>query len=531
MNSSDSIFLKHHKILVLLLGLLTFLPFNLLYAQTFDYQPYPKLDFDFTKLELTLGLQPQNLRLNGAATYQIKANISGADTVVLHAARLDISSVLVGEKKAEFMLHNDSLFIPLNQPSERGQTYQLYIRYSASPRFGLLKNGNGTVWTSQLPQSQHHWVPIVDNPQVTLQTALNISVPSGFNVRATGQKTGQEAASVDVVTYHFATNQPVPASSLAFSIGQFSHQSTVSGDTQINLVIEDALSDTVDAQLLLKSASNYLTQIEDTLKHDYPFDELDIIVLEDHNWETRQWAASTVYLYKNRGDLQAQLMRGIAGQWFGVYQRAGQWNQADAITLYQTVLQESISDSTALLKIKDQPRTPFTTAYDNFGVKRWNRWQKGFADWEKESLKAIITEAAGEVLDSLSQVISWNDYAEYWYRKSGQPLFDAPVFAVQSEDTVAKAELKSKPEADSVAYRVDYSLDEAAGELTLNFSSISGSYDELTTLAAYEVYPSKTDTTEVTFTGAEDSIVLKVSPMISTFRLDVPKDIKLRLDE
>ncbi|HEX6981969.1 MAG TPA: hypothetical protein VF181_04345 [Balneolaceae bacterium] len=531
MNSSDSIFPKQHKILVLLLGLLVFSPFNLLQAQNFDYKPYPKLDFDFTNLELTLGLQPQNLRLNGAATYQIKANISGADTVILYASRLDISSVLVDESKADFMLHNDSLFIPLSQPSERGQTYELYIRYSASPRFGLLRNASGTVWTSQLPQSQRHWVPIVDNPHVTLQTIFNISVPSGFNVRATGIKTGQEAASVDVVTYHFATDKEVPASSLAFSIGRFNHHSTVSGDTKINLVVEDALADTVDAQQLLKSASGYLAQIEEKLQREYPFAELDIMVLEDHNWETRSWAASTIFLYKNRGDLQVQLMRGIAAQWFGVYQRAGQWSQADAITLYQTVIQQSMPDSTALLEIKDQPSTPFTTVYDNFGVKSWNEWQKGFSDWERESLKTIIMEAAGEVLSSLPQVIGWDNYAEYWYRKSGQPLFDAPVFYVQSEDTVAETKLKSGPESDSVAYRVDYSLDEAASQLTLNFSSVSGSYDELTTLKAYEVYPSKTDTVEVTFTGAEDSIVLKVSPMISTLRLEIPKDLKLRLDE
>jgi len=133
-------------------------------AQSFDYKSYPKLDFNFQSLELDLGLQPQNLRIDGAAKYQIEANVSGADTLTLYASRLDISSVSVNEESADYSLSNDSLFVLVDDSSEAGQKYTVNIRYSGSPKFGLLKDKNGTVWTSQLPKTQRHWMPIIDHP-------------------------------------------------------------------------------------------------------------------------------------------------------------------------------------------------------------------------------------------------------------------------------------------------------------------------------------------------------------------------------
>ena len=55
--------------------------------------------------------------------------------------------------------------------------------------------------------------------------------------------------------------------------------------------------------------------------------------------------------------------------------------------------------------------------------------------------------------------------------------------------------------------------------------------NELTTIDAYEVYPNRTDTAEVTFTGAQDSVVLQVDPMISTLRLEAPERPDVYLNE
>jgi len=495
-------------------------------AQSFDHEKYPKLDFDFKSLQLDLGVQPQNLMIDGSAQYEIEANISGADTVILYASRMDISSVSVDQQKVEYSLHNDSLFVPLPEPSKAGQAYQLRIRYSAGPKFGLLKNGNGTIWTSQLPKSQHHWVPIVDNPHVELKTTFNIAVPAGYRVWATGEKTGEEAVNVDAMRYHFTSEQEVPASGIFFAAGKFESKMATYGVKKINLVTEQAVADSIDNQQLLQQAYDYVGEIEDSLQVEYPYDRLHVLVMEDHMGETKSWGASSIYLYKNRGDLQTQLLRGIIAQWFGSYQREAQWSQANAITLYQMLSYRSIKQQDGLLRGKDMPAFP-SSVYDGFGSDRWNSWMEGWTKWTNTGEKEVIEQARNGALQNLPSVVSWDDYAQYWYRRSGQPIFKAPSFTIP-RDSVAKT---SEEPADSVAYKVTYHLNEQDGTLKLNFEALYGIYKELTTINAYEIYGSEVDTSEVTFTGAQDSVVLKVDPMISTLRLEAPDRPGLYLDQ
>lgn len=495
-----------------------------LQAQSFDHEEYPQLDFSFNSLELDLGIQPQNLRIDGAAKYEVEANIAGADTLILYASHIDISAVSVNSESVDYSLNNDSLYIPVVDSAEKGQQFDINIRYSGRPQFGLLKNAGGTVWTSQLPEAQRHWVPIVDNPHVELKTTFNIALPAGLKLWATGQKTSEEAVSVDVMRYQFKSENKVPASSLAFAIGKFDQQSTSYGIKKINLAVEQTLADTIDSQQILQKAYDYLGAVEDQLQFEYPYSRLNIVILEDHSWETKSWGASTVFLYENRGDWKTQLLRGIIAQWFGIYQRESRWGQADALTLYQILLSNEISEVSGKLVVNDVPDNTPATIYDNFGPRRWNQWQALIADWQNRSLRAQISGLATNILDTLLSVITWSDYADFWYRMTGQPLFEMPVFSTQ-EDPV------SKQPSDSVAYKVNYSLNEAEGELKLRFEATHNSYAELTTLQAYEVYPNETDTAEVTFTGAQDSVVLQVDPTIQNLKVEAPNNPELVLDE
>lgn len=493
-------------------------------AQSFDHEPYPKLDFDFISLDLNLGVQPQNMRIDGEATYQIEAYISGADTLTLYASHLDISNVSVDGESADFSLQNDSLFVPVDDSAEAGSSYEVNIRYSGRPQFGMLQDRHETVWTSLFPKAQRHWVPIVDHPQVRLRTNFTIAVPSGVQVWATGKKVDEEVVSVDAMRYRFASQKDVPASALTFTIGNFEQQSTSYGIKKINAAVEKSLSEQIDPKKLLQKAYDYLGMVEDELEREYPFEELHVVALEDHHGETKSWGASAIYVYKNRGDIDAQLVRGIIGQWFGVQQRERQWSQADAINLYQTLIFENLMLNDSLLKVQDKPKG-FTegSLYHYYGPAQWKSWQQGINNWANESVRSFLKDSIGEVFGK-GEVISWSDYAEYWYEHTGQPLFDRPQFSFDKEEGTTSR-------SDSVAYEVYYDLNEAEGQLTLNFKATQGYFGELTTLQAYEVYSNGVDTSEVTFTGKEDAIVLQVDPTINTLRLVYEEYPTLTLDQ
>lgn len=494
-------------------------------AQSFDHQLYPKLDFNFEHLDLQLAVRPDSQRIEGIAEYRMTANISGADSIILNATRMEIESVSLNEEGADFHLSNDSLIIALPDSSEAGQSYDLNIKYNSIPRFGLLKNAHGTIWTSLLPASHRHWLPTVDNPHVSFTSTIEFTVPSGYTVWATGRKENQEVTSVNNIRYTFTSNGRVPASSLAFAAGNFRNNSTSFGVKRINVGVEEVVADEGTGQEILQTAYDFLQRTEDELGLEYPYERLNVLLLNDHHWETKSWGASTVFLYKNRGSWKAQLQRGIVAQWFGVYQREEQWSEGDAISLYQAIAVDRLSESNEIseIKSKDVPALDFSTVYKRFGPERWRYWLEGLKSWDNKNMKTIIADNIASVLREEGHVINWKDYARNWYRQSGQPLFDIPVFTRKKnieEDT-----------SDSVAYKVTYNLNEADGKLILSFEALQGVYKELTSVRTYRVYPGRTDTAEVTFTGQKDSLVVNVDPSINTFRIDTTQYPDLHLDQ
>ncbi|MGM0547049.1 MAG: hypothetical protein ACQEST_10035, partial [Bacteroidota bacterium] len=444
-------------------------------AQSFDHEAYPKLDFELLNLDLTLGVQPQNLQIDGEAVYQVEANISGADTLTLYASHLDISDVSVDGESADYSLHNDSLFIPVDDSTEAENQYEVRIRYSGQPGFGMLRNSSESIWTSLLPKAQRHWVPIIDNPNVELHTQMDISVPSGYQVWASGDKVDEETSSVEVMRYQFESTKEIPASSLAFAVAEFSESSSRFGDKKLNVAVEKSWADSIQKEEITERAQVFLGEIENYLEVEYPFDVFQVVVLGDHSWEPKNWAAGTVFLYANGGDIETQLKRGILGQWFGIQQRERQWAEGDAVTLYQTLILQELSEGEHQLEQTDTTEEYPQTVYDHFGIDRWNEWQKGISEWQGASVRSHILHSANRVMNELPGVIQWSDFADEWYQQTGQPIFEFPQFSVdESESESAKD--------DSVAYEVFYDFDEADGELTLRFEAKKGSYDELTSL-------------------------------------------------
>ncbi|MDX1586979.1 MAG: hypothetical protein R3222_09550, partial [Balneolaceae bacterium] len=118
------------------------------YAQEFDYEKYPRLNFNFTELSLDLTVNPESMELRGTAAYELSANIGGVDSLLLQASHMDIASVRINDNEAGFSLQNDSLIIRLPDSTIQGRSYSLGIDYSTVPKFGMLSNDVGTVWTS-----------------------------------------------------------------------------------------------------------------------------------------------------------------------------------------------------------------------------------------------------------------------------------------------------------------------------------------------------------------------------------------------
>ncbi len=492
-----------------------------LQAQQFDYEKYPRLDFDITHLELDIEVAASEGTIKGTAGYSLKANIAGADTLVLHAAHIEVESVTVNDNPAEFSFQNDSLLVLVSDSTARNEEFSLSVDYQAVPRFGILANDRGTLWTSLLPESHRHWLPVLDHPREELTASMNFTVPSDFSVLASGRKRSDQISNIDQSRYSFSTQREVAVTALSFAIGDFEQRETSFGIKKIVLAAERGMLSQERQTALLQSAYDMLEKLEQRLDIEYPWEQLNIVLMEDHLWETKSWGAGTVFLYENAGSLETQLKRGIYGQWFGVYQREEQWQDAEAVNLLQAALHDALNDTVALLDVTDMPESK-PGLYSVFSYENWNSWQEGRARRIDDSWFLTVKESLQELSRRGKGVYSFADYSEYWYRQTGQPRFTL------QENT---GDTREASTADSVVYRVDYRLNEQEGELRLIFESLQGSYDELVTLPVEIRTSEGTEHSEVTFTGARDSVMIRVPVLVGSVSVDASGREMLRLEQ
>jgi len=478
---------------------------NVSTAQTFDYSRYPDLDFTIEHLELQLDLATEETSIDGIARYRLSANVGGTDSVVMQAAHMDIQQVMANETETSYYLVNDSLIVSLPSTPAAGQELTVEIKYRAVPKFGVLTNENGTIWTSFLPLSTRHWLPVIDHPRVSFTTEITVTSPSGMQVLAPGVKTGEEVLSVDQIETSWISERGLPASALWFAVGDFDKDQTGFGIKKINIAAESGIMGINRRQDLLQYAYNSLRRTEQYLGFEYPYDEFNVIVLEDHFWETKSYGAGSVIIYLNRGNLRHQLLRGIYAQWFGVYQREGPWNEGEMMNLIQTLLHFQVSDSSALMDVNQVPEGVSTNPYGEFGPARWNAWQQFYPVWSDSSQKRILTQSLSDLISGNRGVQTWHRYAEYWYERSGQPWFELPELT-SARDSAA---------TDTTIYNVRYYLDDAESMLTLSFEAEKGGFTELVTLPLVRISAGGTDTVDVTVTGKTDSVLVRISPALT----------------
>ncbi len=515
--------MKGKRLLISLLALLIASAPAAVYGQQFDYRSYPELDVNITHLDLKVDIDPAGPALSGVAEYRLEARGVDTDTLVFHAAHMEIKGVQYDREQVKFNLHNDSLLITLPESLERHQDHLLAIEYETVPRFGLLTDARGSLWTSLLPLSNRHWVPVVDHPRVTFSSTLEITVPSGYRAVATGVKMGEEILDVDKVRYTYRSEQAVPATALSFAVGDFELDEASFGVKKITLHTEKRLLAGGQRRHILETARNTLEQAEEVLGREYPYDRLHMVALEDHSGETKWWGASTVFVYGNNGDIETQIRRGIYAQWFGVYQREERWAEAEAVNILQAALHKRLEGTPAQLKRVDDPfPDSLSYLYEAFGPSRWNRLQDRIAAAETPFIHEVIN-SLPELAKWESGVYSFRHYGEYWYKQTGQPVFELPFETVGGNGEQAGA--------DRVAYRVDYALNATEGRLKLTFGALNGAFEELVSLPLVKISMGKADTAEVTFTGRRDSVVIQVPALIDNVEILSKGRDKLVLDE
>jgi hypothetical protein len=500
--------------------LLTLLIFSLpltAYSQNRDYTSHPEIPFQYKNLDLKLDLELSQNLIKGEANYTLAPYLSHSKIVLMKAYRTDIRSVTVDGKQVDYDLRNDSLEINLPQAYPAGTNFKIKIIYEAQPRFGWHANSDGTYWTSLLPKTVAHIFPIFDHPRVSVKTKLHLIIPSGMDAVANGKLMGEKMIKSGWKEVSWNTVKPIPVTNISFSVGKFHHSETMFGVKTLRLYNEKGLLSKQERQRLLQTAYKTLQQVQNFLGVEYPFSALNIVVLSDNHWEERNYAASYCYLFVNSGDLTNQLQKAIYAQWFGVLQRSEQYGGAQPQLMYQGWLQWNLQHEIQKgWKKGGSPEAP-QTLYDVYNNKEWERWQNYFKVTDDSDFNETLKETTPYLIAHQSGVMNWDDYARYWYKKTGQ-WFMIPILP----------EIKKQQK---ITYQLIYNYNETKRNLQIIVNPEIGKSKELITLPLVKTENQGLVRGNLTFSGMGDTLNEQVKGGLLNAAVQVPDTIPIQIQE
>ncbi len=472
-------------------------------SQNWDYEKYPDRNVIFTHLDADIQLSEDPMIL-GDIIYTASVMRESVDTISFNAVGLNIISVEVNGRPINHRFRNNDLIVELEESYERSEVIQIRIQYDSNPNFGIHQNANGTIWSSLLPNSIQHWMPVFEYPGVSLTADLVFTHSSDLSVVANGRKGEVEIISVNDSVTRFSSNVAIPITGISFVASDFSNSiNTISsgvpefgrrGDPQIHIYSENEYP---GLELLLDHAVQTYRSVEEFVSVQYPFRDLHFVILEDDHLEVKNYGAGIIYLYMNRGDLRYQIERSVTAQWAGIYLREHQWANPDAILFIQSTIMNELFESDK--SKNDTDLEPYHKLSDNELFK----WTHFLTLEDSEELRSDFSMIKESLFNSGMLTLDWDQLSLKLYNESGRNYFNGVELNEFSEEEPSYSE-----------YSVNIEWDEIENRLDVYFESEQNPINELVTLELVEVNISGQKVHELSFTGESDGVVVTVSSSV-----------------
>jgi hypothetical protein len=136
-----------------------------------------------------------------------------------------------------------------------------------------------------------------------------------------------------------------------------------------------------------------------------------------------------------------------------------------------------------------------------------------------DQIGQLITASKEQLFDDSRYPITWQDFTRKVYRVTGRLITEKPVFV----EPVVEEEV-------TYTYDVDMTINETEGEATLQFSADGTAIDELVTVQVTQYTFTDSVTSELTFTGGRDEVILSLLSGLENIELSVPNRDDITLD-
>ncbi|MFO7845771.1 MAG: HEAT repeat domain-containing protein [Balneolaceae bacterium] len=501
------------KLLLLTTGiLLTCL--QSIFAQSYDFPPYPQMDFTIEHLTGEVEFDDRD-QLRGDVQYRVRFLSEQSDSLMLDAVRMQVDDVLMEERTMDFEVHNDTLVVYLDDTYARNQTASLRILYNTQPVFGVHRTYRETLFASQLPKSTRHWLPTTDHPGTSFTYELTARHPASKQFVMSGRRVSNEVVTVDTEETQYQSDTAIPVSSLFFALGDFESTSRTIGQREIHLYTEQPNSDEIDEDNLIDLARETISRVEELTGREYPYRDLHMVGLHDRFWETRTFGAGSL-IFDVSNSQNDQVIYGIAGQWAGVLLREMEWENSEPLQL----MHGYFASQTDLQNIEQDTLHPEASLYSALSAGHINRYRT-FVE-NKPDIERTLSAAKEAFFEQGQYPLTWQDYAVIVYRQTGlfpseKPEFTEPEPAAEQE----------------YVYDVAVGLNDAEDEATISVNAQDVPIEELVTVSAELIGISDTRTREITFSGESDEVVVSLPSGIENIELMIEdrEDVRLSVQK
>ncbi|WP_327673561.1 M1 family metallopeptidase [Kitasatospora sp. NBC_00458] len=181
-------------------------------------------DYDALAYDLAFTYRADTRTVDGTTVLTARA-LTALRALELDALGLDVRSVRVDGRPAQFREHDEKLTVVPARPVRRGAALRVEVAYTADPRGALPHTGwvvtpDGFAVAGQ-PDGAHTVFPCNDRPGDKARFAVAVTAPDGLFGVANGLLTATEKHSDGSTTRRYASREPMATELVQVSVGRY----------------------------------------------------------------------------------------------------------------------------------------------------------------------------------------------------------------------------------------------------------------------------------------------------------------------
>src|SRR5271154_1672525 len=297
-------------------------------------EPYARSrDYDLRNVKTHLWFDTDQRKVRGEVTHSISMFRDNTSEAKFDSVDLNILAVTLDGKDAKFSLAEGKLIVQLAQPSKRGESHEIFIRYDGQPKKGLYfvlpdknyPNRPKEVWSQGEAEDTRYYIPIYDYPNDRTTSEMILTVPANWNTISNGDLVGTKVEADGTKTSDWKQTEPLSTYLITAVAGEFVEKKETWRGIPVRYVVPRGQEDTIDSTF--SRTRQMLDLFSDKLGVPYPWAQYAQSSVNDFVEGGMENTSATTLTTRGLVDpaLAPELRRGsddldsheLAHQWFG----------------------------------------------------------------------------------------------------------------------------------------------------------------------------------------------------------------------